>query len=212
MQLPNISYYLSTGYSYLSAGYSRCSAFHQKEMEFYTSIFNSALKYAGVKEPFFTPFRTKLVVYPISITVGTIIGLALAKFIFFRESKQDRPTTDKKPTPSESIQPPKPVNPTAQSPISEPKAESVPNGKGEEKKKKKVNFHDTNTEVIELSRKWLALKKTDKNDDNLLRRIDRSLLESSLPEMESKNPFFELAELLEEYREKVLGQKRTDDS
>jgi len=30
--------------------------------------------------------------------------------------------------------------------------------------------------------------------------------------MESKNPFFELAELLEEYREKVLGQKRTDDS
>ncbi len=106
MQLPNISYYLSTGYSYLSAGYSRCSAFQKKETAFYTSIFNSALKYAGVKEPFFTPFRTRLLVYPISAAVGAIAGY----FLFFKGSKPERSTPEDKATPQEPTQSPKPVN------------------------------------------------------------------------------------------------------
>jgi len=95
MQFPNISYYLSTGCSYLSAGYSHYSAFRQRETEIYTSIFDTALKYAGVKEPFFTPFRTNLLVTPISLAVGAIIGYLL----FFKAPKPECSTSEKKATP-----------------------------------------------------------------------------------------------------------------
>ena len=197
MQLPNISYYLSTGCSYLSSGYSRYSAFRQKETEIYTSIFNTALKYAGVKEPFFTPFRTNLLVTPISLAVGAIIGYLL----FFKAPP---------PTPTHKLKPEKKVEPTKSAPpASEPKTENFPNGKGEEKKKKKVDFLDTNTEVIGLTRKWLDLNKAGKKDVELLRKIDRSLLESNPKATQFENTFPELLKLLEEYEKKIRGQEGT---